>query len=335
MKRAALPLVAAMGLLLACLYPAPRELMDARLAYDRAANSQTRMLAPDELAAARRALNRAESQYERAPTSQSARDLAYVAQRRVQIAESRARMTLALRDRASAEQQLAASQSRTASELSEARAKLQAQEEERRRQAAEQAELARRQEELAHQDQRDQLTRAQQQLDDQRRQLQARQQELEEARKQQAQAEAERRDALQQLQQFAKVREEQRGTVITLSSGLLFAPGRSDLSPDAQRALDQVARALETVPEQHVVVEGHTDTKGDEDFNYELSVFRANAVKDFLASRGVDRSRVEAVGFGETRPVASNQSAEGRATNRRVEIVVQRGVGGSAAPVQR
>ena len=77
------------------------------------------------------------------------------------------------------------------------------------------------------------------------------------------------------------------------------------------------------------MIEGHTDGRGAEDVNYELSRFRAMAVKDFLASHGVERERIEAVGFGETRPIASNTSAEGRASNRRVEIVVQRGVGGS------
>jgi len=342
MKRAALPLVAAMGLLLGCLAAVPPELIDARLAYERASSSQTSTLAPDELATAQRALRRAESEYQRNPTSRTARDLAYVAQRRVQIADSHARLKLAQRDRANAEQQLAASQSQAASELSEARAKLQAEEEARRRQEADQTAQAdrARQEEAARiaresQESREQLARTQQELEEQRRQVQARQQELEEARKQQAQAESDRREALQQLQQFAKVKEEQRGTVITLPGGLLFAPGRTDLSPGAQRALEQVVEALQAVPDQHLVVEGHTDAKGGEDTNYELSVLRANAVRDFLSSRGVDRSRIEAVGFGETRPIASNESAEGRATNRRVEIVVQRAIGGSGPPVQR
>ena len=90
-----------------------------------------------------------------------------------------------------------------------------------------------------------------------------------------------------------------------------------------------MAQALKKLPEQRLVVEGHTDAKGAEDVNYDLSVLRANAVKDFLTSRGVERNRVESIGFGESRPIASNTSAEGRASNRRVEIVVQRGVGGS------
>lgn len=346
MKRALLPFTAALGLLMGCLAAVPPELIDARLAFDRANNSQTRTLAPNELADAKRALNRAESEYQRNPWSLNARDSAYVAQRRVQIAESRARLELARRDKANADQQLAASQDQATSELSQARAKLRAEEEAKRqaeaarqRDAADQAERARQAEadRVAReaQAQKDELARAQAQLNEQRTQLQARQQELEEARKQQAQAEADRRAAMQELQRFAKVQEEQRGTVITLPGGLLFAPGHSDLSADAQRALEQVAQALKTVPDQHVVIEGHTDSRGAEDTNYELSVLRANAVKDFLSSRGVERDRIESVGFGETRPVASNESAEGRATNRRVEIVVQRGVGGSGTPQRR
>jgi len=341
-----LPLTAALGLLLGCLAAVPPELIDARLAYDRASNSQTRALAPNELETAHRALNRAESEYQRNPWSLNGRDMAYVAQRRVQIAESRARLELARRDKANADQQLTASQAQATSELSQARAKLQAEEDARRqaeaarqRDAADQAERAR-QAEAARvareaQAQRDELARAQAQVDEQRAQLQARQQELEEARKQQAQAEADRQAAMQELQRFAKVQEEQRGTVITLPGGLLFAPGRSDLSSGAQRALEEVAQALETVPDQHVVIEGHTDSRGGEDTNYELSVLRANAVREFLAARGVGRDRIEAVGFGETRPIASNESAEGRATNRRVEIVVQRGVGGSGTNQRR
>jgi len=348
MKRfyALIPLTAALGLLLGCLAAVPPELIDARLAYDRASNSQTRALAPEELEVAHRALNRAESEYQRNPWSLNGRDMAYVANRRVQIAESRARLALARRDKANADQQLTASQAQATSELSQARARLQAQEDAKRqadaarlRQEQDQAERARQAEadRVARQAQaqRDELARAQSQLDEQRAQLQARQQELEEARKQQAQAEADRRAAMQELQRFAKVQEDQRGTVITLPGGLLFAPGRSDLSIGAQRALEQVAQALETVPDQHVVVEGHTDARGAEDTNYELSVLRANAVKDFLAARGVARDRIEAIGFGETRPLASNESAEGRATNRRVEIVVQRGVGGSGTPQHR
>lgn len=345
MRQALLPLCAA-GLLLACLAPVPRELMDARQSYDRAISSQTRELAPDELARAQRALRRAESEYQRAPWSKTARDLAYVAHRRVQIAESRARLELARRDQAKAEQQLSARQAQGASELSQARAQLQAQEDARRQQEEERKRLEMEQadrtrlEDAARvareqQAQKEQLARAQQQLDEQQQQLQTRQQELDQARRDRAQAEASQREALQQLERFAKVQEEQRGTVITLPGGLLFAPGQSELSSDARRALEQVAQALNTIPEQRLVVEGHTDAKGAEDANYDLSVLRANAVRDFLTTRGIDRNRIEIVGYGEARPVASNASSEGRATNRRVEIVVQRGVGGSGAPQQR
>jgi outer membrane protein OmpA-like peptidoglycan-associated protein len=182
---------------------------------------------------------------------------------------------------------------------------------------------------------KEQLDESQRKMDAQQQQLQLRQQELDQARRDREQAEAARKEALAELERVAKVSEEQRGTVITLPGGLLFAPGQTVLSGDAQRALGQVAEALKAVPDQRVVIEGHTDSKGTEDANYELSILRANAVKDFLSSRGVERERVETVGYGESRPVASNTTAEGRATNRRVEIVVQRGVGGSGPGLLR
>jgi outer membrane protein OmpA-like peptidoglycan-associated protein len=74
-------------------------------------------------------------------------------------------------------------------------------------------------------------------------------------------------------------------------------------------------------PETKVIIEGHTDSRGSEDYNEQLSQRRAQAVQDALAMRGIDRSRVETVGRGEAYPVASNDTAAGRQQNRRVDIV--------------
>ncbi len=112
--------------------------------------------------------------------------------------------------------------------------------------------------------------------------------------------------------------------VITLSGGVLFASNRSDLLPGAQAKLNDVAAALtKQDAESKISVEGHTDSQGDASYNQELSQRRAQSVRDYLVSRGIAADRVSAQGFGLTRPIADNASPEGRANNRRVEIVVQ------------
>jgi outer membrane protein OmpA-like peptidoglycan-associated protein len=154
--------------------------------------------------------------------------------------------------------------------------------------------------------------------------------ELEEAREATSSAEAaqqaaERRAAaaLQSLSQIATVREEQRGMVITLSGSVLFPSGGATLSPIARQSLDQVAEALkQQAPEQQLIIEGHTDSRGSDATNERLSQERAQAVASYLATRGVDSSRIQVVGRGEEQPIASNDTTDGRASNRRVEIVV-------------
>ena len=148
----------------------------------------------------------------------------------------------------------------------------------------------------------------------------------------QLQAEAQRRTeaearaarAAEELSKLAKVKQEQRGMVITLSGSVLFASDKAELLPAAQQRLSDVARALkEGNPEATIVVEGHTDAKGSETYNLDLSARRAEAVRRYLVSQGVPEQRVQAQGLGFARPVANNKTAEGRANNRRVEIVVQ------------
>ena len=123
---------------------------------------------------------------------------------------------------------------------------------------------------------------------------------------------------------FASVKQEPRGMVITLSGSVLFASAKSDLLPTAQLKLNDVATALTREdPLSKIVVEGHTDSQGQPAYNQELSQRRAQVVRDYLVTRGMASDRIVAQGFGPTRTVADNSSAEGRANNRRVEIVVQ------------
>lgn len=139
-----------------------------------------------------------------------------------------------------------------------------------------------------------------------------------------ARADAERRakEAMDNLARIAAVKEEARGTVITLSGGVLFASGKWELLPIAQEKLTQVAQALKEQEDATIVVEGHTDSLGSASANQELSQNRARSVRDFLVSRGLPSERVSAQGYGPDRPIADNKSPEGRANNRRVEIVV-------------
>lgn len=84
--------------------------------------------------------------------------------------------------------------------------------------------------------------------------------------------------------------------------------------------LDQVASVLKSNPKLRIVIEGHTDTVGAADYNLQLSDDRADAVRGTLIERGIPGNRLEAIGYGESRPIASNESELGRASNRRVEF---------------
>lgn len=99
-----------------------------------------------------------------------------------------------------------------------------------------------------------------------------------------------------------------------------FAVDSTTVSPSFRSALDSVAQSMVQYPNSLVDVMGHTDSTGSDTYNLDLSRRRAESVANYLVSRGVSRARLEAVGYGEQYPVADNSTAEGRATNRRVEI---------------
>ena len=139
-----------------------------------------------------------------------------------------------------------------------------------------------------------------------------------ERRKQAEQSEA------QALARVGNVTQEARGTVLTLSGSVIFPSGGSELLPSARSRLSEVATALsQGDTDSAIVIEGHTDSVGKAAMNQELSVRRATAVRDQLVAGGVAANRLSVTGFGDTRPVANNDSPTGRANNRRVEIVVQ------------
>jgi outer membrane protein OmpA-like peptidoglycan-associated protein len=135
-------------------------------------------------------------------------------------------------------------------------------------------------------------------------------------------ADASRAAAEGMQQQLAELQAKQteRGMVLTLSD-VLFDTNAATLKPGATAALERVAQFMEKNPQTRLVVEGHTDSRGSEAYNEELSRRRALAVADELATRGVTRDRIEVIGRGKVYPVASNDTAAGRQQNRRVEIV--------------
>jgi len=135
---------------------------------------------------------------------------------------------------------------------------------------------------------------------------------------------------MKDLAAVAAVKEEARGMVITLSGSVLFASGKYALLNTAMTKLDQVAEALKAQDaDKRMVVEGHTDSQGSDKVNQPLSLNRGNAVRDYLVTRGVAAEKITAVGLGSSRPLVDNKSAENRANNRRVEIIV------SPAPISK
>jgi outer membrane protein OmpA-like peptidoglycan-associated protein len=269
--------------------PTP-ELVSARQAYDRARTDPNAALVPDSVLTAKQALDKAESVHEKDPQSDSERSYSYVAQRRAELA-------LTLGENAKVKQQADAS----TQHYSELQDKLR--------------------------------TNAQTQLGAERSQVSQLGSQLVQTQNGLAQetdarkaAEARAARAMESLNKIAQVKEEARGMVITLSGQVLFVTGKSELLPAAQDQLDQVAKALKDQGEvKPMVVEGYTDSVGSDTANLKLSKDRADAVRSYLVSKGVPSDKITSVGKGKANPVASNDTADGRANNRRVEIVIAGG----------
>lgn len=267
---------------------APAELVAARTTYSQAQGGTAAKLNPSDLHTAHNALDAAEKSFADDGDTQRTRDLAYTAGRRVEIAEARANAMKATQ-----------SQQNTINDMH----------------ANETAQLKATSKQLGQANQR--VASAGQAMQSKEQQLAAETEKRVEAEKRAAQAAAD-------LAKFASVKQETRGMVITLSGGVLFASAKAELLPSAQLKLNSVAEALtQQDPDSKMVVEGHTDSQGGESYNQDLSQRRAQAVRDYLVGRGIAADRVTAQGFGYSRSIADNKSAEGRANNRRVEIVVQ------------
>ena len=128
-------------------------------------------------------------------------------------------------------------------------------------------------------------------------------------------------DSLTRQLENLQLRETESGVVVTLGD-VLFASGQAELVEGGRSSLEEVVDLLQTEPDKKIRVEGHTDSSGETEANLLLSEKRAQAVRESLISLGVDAERVTAMGMGEDFPIASNDTEEGRARNRRVDVIL-------------
>ncbi len=133
--------------------------------------------------------------------------------------------------------------------------------------------------------------------------------------------EQELRQALANVE-AASIQREQNILAVTFRSDVLFDVNSAVLKPGAYDEIDRVAYVLKKYPQTMIRIEGHTDSTGSEQYNQMLSERRAMAVRDALVQRGVDPRRIQVIGFGESKPIATNQTEAGRQLNRRVTIVI-------------
>jgi len=133
--------------------------------------------------------------------------------------------------------------------------------------------------------------------------------------------EKEMREALA-ASEAAAIRREGNLLALTFKGDVTFDTNSTVVKPGLISEIDRVAGVLTRYPETLIRIEGHTDSVGTEEYNKDLSFRRANSVRDLLVQRGVNISRIQPVGFGETMPVASNATEVGRQLNRRVEIKI-------------
>ncbi len=110
---------------------------------------------------------------------------------------------------------------------------------------------------------------------------------------------------------------------VSLSAGALFDVNKDTLKPAGQEELRTLAARIKTIDIEHIDIAGHTDSTGADTYNQDLSVRRANAVKNFLIDQGIDPRVMSTIGYGESRPIADNRTSEGRAQNRRVEVTLR------------
>lgn len=290
---------------IACATATPVELTNARTAYNRASAGPAAQYTPVDLHKAKAALDQAEASFQADDDKQETVDLAYIAERMSQIAEARAQGAISEKKTVAATQELGNKQTEiiktSQGALTKSREQL--------------AESERGQAAMADQANAERVARGESD-----KKAAASEQKATAATLSAIESEKKAIAANDALAKLA-AKEEERGTIITLSGSVLFRSNDSQLLPAALVRLDQVAEAL-VARGQHVSVEGYTDSRGSQSTNLNLSQRRAESVRSYLVTRGFPTEKIEARGMGPDRPIADNSSAEGRANNRRVEIVI-------------
>jgi outer membrane protein OmpA-like peptidoglycan-associated protein len=281
-----------------CATATPIELTTARASYTRASNGPATQLLPADLHKAKVVLDAAETSFVEEKASQKTIDLAYIADRTIQIVEAQAQTALAQQTITKAKQDYQDKQTQVVKKTQATLVKTRLQ-------------LAEAQQGQAHDKEQLDVEHAAR-IDADTKAAASENRAL--ASEQKA---TEANDALAKL----AAKDEERGRVITLSGGVLFRTNDATLLPGAETRLDEVAVAL-IANGKPVSIEGYTDSKGSRSRNMDLSQRRADTVRDYLISRGFPADHVVAKGMGPDRPIADSSSAEGRANNRRVEIVI-------------
>ncbi len=283
--------------------------MSARASYQHASHGNGARMAPAEVHVAHEKLAEAERSFADDGNSGKTRDLAYIADRNARLADAVATTRTDQANHLKADAQFLSMQTKLAASATRALEKSETQ-------------LGQTKGELSTT--KDKLADSEQQKNDANAAADSERVARVAAEKKSAESEQKLKDIELKLSALAAVKDEARGLVITLSGSVLFASGKAVLLPEAQTRLSQVADALLATREHHIVVEGHTDSRGTMALNIDLSQRRAEAVRAYLISRGYDADLITSMGIGPDRPIANNSSAEGRANNRRVEIVIQK-----------
>jgi outer membrane protein OmpA-like peptidoglycan-associated protein len=312
-------------LIVGCTTMAPKELIDARSAYESSAAGPAAQLAPAELHKAHESLLLAEQSFLQDPKSYKTKDLAYVAQRKAELAGAHGSIAADKKIKGDANADYSKKQTAIVKQGKQDLIESEKRAAERRQDLID----ARKGQELVDankrtEDVRQDLHAANMETDNARQDLNAANMETDTANQAVLDANKKSDDAIAKLATLAMLKEESRGLVLTLSGSILFRFNEASLLPTANVKLDQVTTALLDIRERNIIVEGYTDSKGPAIYNQDLSQRRAEVVRNFLVDRGYPASRIETVGKGESTPIANNASAEGRANNRRVEIVIER-----------
>lgn len=130
-------------------------------------------------------------------------------------------------------------------------------------------------------------------------------------------------DGLQHVQRdFEDAAMTDRGILVTFDSDVLFPLNSSYLTDQAKGEIDKLVNLLADYPDASLIVDGHTDATGTEEYNQWLSEKRAESVKNYIADHHIDASRITTNGYGQSKPVAANDTPEGRQQNRRVEVTI-------------